>query len=168
MTETPKPRIFLVGNPDKTGFAHEMDKDHPASLDDPLSRRWISCVGVVGWIVTKKYAPKENLTTEWFDRELCFVEWPGSGEFRGLVRAASGALSANHKNVIYDKDAIAKLFAYSPPITDCSIPMPGTEARVWFDVLIDKTAEDTDELRQINTVLKKLIQQLESLTQKAR
>ena len=172
MTETNenrKPRIFLIGNPDKTGFAH--DKSKPSSLDDPLSRRWRSCVSVVGWLVYKKYgsaAPFENFTTEWFKRELCFIESPMSDECYELVKAAKGHFDRKDEHIVYDDDAIARLFAYSPLITDCSIPMPGTEARVWFDLMLDTRAEDGERAQRINTELRKMINELDILASNVR
>ena len=131
---TRKPRIWLIGDPDKLGFKETRDPKHPWG---PRTRRldkfgadWVDAVDLITKIIMTVEKPPYGVYFEWLGEELYLIESPklyvpfdkqGYAEFDKLVSKAK------------DGD-VEPLFDYSPPIKKYMIPRMGTKSRFWFSL----------------------------------
>lgn len=163
---TQKPKIFLVGDPNKLGYKKESSDWNAQEIDSSGVSWWTTTILMAQVIFTAKHGPY-GLRPEWFNNTFYYTESPkqkirfdqqGWNEIWELLKKATGNLVDN--KLIYDQEAIKALFEYSPPVTDYAVPEEGTDARKMFSAYAKLWSKDRESAGQIRDQLKKLTEEI--------
>jgi len=159
-----KPRIFLVGDPEKLGFKEV--RNSIGDLKDSVDSEgiaWWSAITTVSKIIFSSENIPYGLYLKWIGDTLYYCERPKMNvpfkeqgfyaEFVELERKLGPQFQGK-----------LKFFSYSPPVTDYSIPPEGTTERILFSKVARMVAanikvrnEQIDEIKKHLEAIKNLI-----------
>ena len=125
-----KPRLFLVGNPEKLGYDEE---DDGTITKDSSGIDWYSATNTIASMIFAECDIPNGLRAVWFNKAMYYVETAqpfegydkqGYEEFYKLIREVEDTRT---------KESIKALFEYIEPIKVYEIPKERTDERVWFN-----------------------------------
>jgi hypothetical protein len=151
-----KPRIWLIGNPEKLGW-----QGLEAPKADKYGMRWLDAVMTVHNFIFAKENVPYYLGTFWADDTLYAYESAKPNvlfseqnytEFNTLLKIVETFPTVS--SPIKDQK---KLFDYSPPITYFAVPEPDTPARMMFVASALAIQKEMKVIKGITEVLAEIV-----------